>query len=768
MAIDLINIDNLVLADDFESWFKRTNEVIDALNQLQLYDFYDNFYATGDGVFPTVPGYTTVQDITEATTLGLKITRDIRFLGDMLIEILPEPPLGFDITTGRLTFVFTGPNAPPLLGTSCTPPDSVDRLDRYIVWDDSASVTKVVEAQKMLPLIIECDHQFGEAGTPVTITIKGDLVVDGNQTILNTTTVESLDNKIDLNATPAFEIDDSSNYVGGEDLVVGETVTGQTSGETAIVFSWTPATVGNPGSKLVVTNRSDPFTAGEVITGGISTFSITENGQVDAPGIPAGNDATANNGGICVLSSDLPAPYGYGIQWKNAGDRWFINDAGWEIDPAFSLFTTTIEPQNNNLDLLGAGSDEAVSLHWHELFVADHWRLKLRAFNTTGQVGYTLGSYPVGGELPLNDDGVFVLQHSTADDTSPSFDLEIFFDSVTPTHDGQIFGFARNLNADLLDGCHASFVSLPFAIPCADANGEIDPDFIPFTGSTVKQIIQTAHGFVVGNVVRIEKGTSTGYILAQANTEERAEAVGVVETIIDANEFDLNMRGCIEATTLEWDAVTGDTGGLLPGGVYFLHHDIAGFMTLSDPIAGDVSKTMMVAIDATTAIVMNYVGGLTDPTQGVPTIDLSGDVIGLGLLGSTITTVNVERTDRRPNVLAGATELLIVEHNDITGTGFRTFEITLTGAGITLELQQPPLAPSIDPVTNSVTLIIHQDPTGGWTPNITISGGGSIAWDNSIVQPAIQTAPNKTTVYVLVNVNDVPGVWFGSRAVFEL
>ncbi len=770
MAIDLININNIVLADDFETWLDRTNEVIDALNPLQLYDFYDNFYNTGDGVAPTIPGYTGLADLTEATTLGLKITRDIRFLGDMLIEIIPEAPLGFNSITGRLAFVFTGPNAPPLLGTSCSPPDRVERNDLFIVYDFDANVTKIVEAEDMLPPIIRCDHQFGEIGTPVTITIKGDLVVDGTQTILSTTNVSSLDNNIELNALNALELIDNTNYVSGEDFVNGESVSGQTTGTSAQVVSWTPAPIGNPGSVLVVTNTAGVFVDGEDVLGGTGGALITIGSQ--APPIPtlaAGDDTIANNGGICLLSTDLFG--GYCIRWKDTGDRWFVNDAGWEVDQNFNVFTTAVETQTGVLDLQGGGGGP------YPLIVSmrstidpnfpgsdDHWEFRHRANPTVLPFGYPLNNYPIGGSPFLVDEGTFVLVHVA----SLFLDVggAILFDTITPTHDPLIVGFARNLNADLLDGCHSNQTPTPFNIPCAGATGEIDPGWIPFTGSTVKEINQTAHGFIPGNVVRIDKINPFGYVLALADNNNLAfaEAVGVVENVIDNDNFELNLRGCIEATTVEWDAVTDDVGpGLTPGAVYFLSDSNAGEMTQTEPTPGGVSKTMMVAIDSTTAIVMNYVGGLTDPTSGVPAIELTNDVLAIGLLGSPLVTSIVERTSRQTAV--GGTLPLVVQDND-SGSGNRTFEITMT-ANTTLELQQPG-ASLVDPVTNSVTLIIHQDGTGGWTPNITISGGGTIAWDNSVAQPAAQTTALKTTLYVLVNVNDVPGVWYGSRAVFEL
>jgi len=691
MAIDLINIDNIVLADDFETWLDRTNEVIDALNPLQLYDFYDNFYATGDGVFPTITGYTTLQDITDATTLGLKITRDIRFQGDMLIEIIPEAPLGFNNTTGRLALLFFGPLVPVLSGLNCTAPDIVENDDRYIVHDTSTTTTKVVEASNMLPPVINCDHQFGTSSTPgpgfVTITIKGDLIVDGTTTTLSTLNLEVEDKNINLN---------------------------------------------HDGS--------------------------------GTPGVPGGDDTTADGGGITLLSTDGNKT----ITWLNTGDRWFVNQ-GWEVDQNFNVFTTTIETQTGVLDLQGGGGGP------YPLIVSmrstidpnfpgsdDHWEFLNRANPTVLPFGYTLNNYPTGLDPILADEGTFVLRHvaSLFNDTGTA----IIFDSLTPTNDSEVVGFARFLNADMLDGCHSSQTPTPFTIPCADAFGEIDPGWIPFTGSTVKEINQAAHGFIPGNVVRLDKITPFGYILAQADTLDNAEAVGVVENVIDANNFELNLRGCIEATTVEWDAATDDVGpGLTPGAVYFLSKSNPGEMTQTQPTPGDISKTMMIAIDSTTAIVMNYVGGLTDPTTGVPTIELTNDVLAIGLLGSPLVTSIVERTSRQTAV--GGTLPLVVQDND-SGSGNRTFEITMT-ASTTLELQQPG-ASAVDPVTNSVTLIIHQDGAGGWTPNITISGGGTIAWDNSVAQPAVQTLPNKTTLYVLVNVNDVPGVWYGSRAVFEL
>jgi len=73
----------------------------------------------------------------------------------------------------------------------------------------------------------------------------------------------------------SLEITDGSPYVFDEDFEIGETVTGQTSGETATVVGWAPAAVSSPGSVLTVINESGTFTIGEIVTGGTSGFSLT-------------------------------------------------------------------------------------------------------------------------------------------------------------------------------------------------------------------------------------------------------------------------------------------------------------------------------------------------------------------------------------------------------------------------------------------------------------------------------------------------------------
>ncbi len=72
---------------------------------------------------------------------------------------------------------------------------------------------------------------------------------------------------------------------------------------------------------------------------------------------------------------------------------------------------------------------------------------------------------------------------------------------------------------------------------------------------------------------------------AQANAVGTTEVIGLVqETSIatTASGF-IQTDGVLSATTTEWDAVAGTTGGLTPGAIYFLSSATAGELTETAP-----------------------------------------------------------------------------------------------------------------------------------------------------------------------------------------
>jgi hypothetical protein len=72
---------------------------------------------------------------------------------------------------------------------------------------------------------------------------------------------------------------------------------------------------------------------------------------------------------------------------------------------------------------------------------------------------------------------------------------------------------------------------------------------------------------------------------AQANAATVTEVFGLVmdTAIASGVAGNVQMDGIVEATTTQWDAVTGGTGGLTPGAIYFLSAATAGRLTLAPP-----------------------------------------------------------------------------------------------------------------------------------------------------------------------------------------
>ncbi len=135
-----------------------------------------------------------------------------------------------------------------------------------------------------------------------------------------------------------------------------------------------------------------------------------------------------------------------------------------------------------------------------------------------------------------------------------------------------------------------------------------------------RTVAQTAHNLVVGDVVR---HNGTIFVKAQANTAAGAEVVGVVDSVADADNFHLALPGDL-ITTLS---------GLTPGDVYFLSHTTAGLLVATDSPDGTVSKPVLLAISATSGVMMNsrgvYKVAGSNPTTDVFNEPPSGELNGV-------------------------------------------------------------------------------------------------------------------------------------------
>lgn len=111
------------------------------------------------------------------------------------------------------------------------------------------------------------------------------------------------------------------------------------------------------------------------------------------------------------------------------------------------------------------------------------------------------------------------------------------------------------------------------------------------------QVTQAAHGFIVGNVLRLNLAV---YVLAQADNVADAEAIGIVVGVIDVNNFILQFGGY----------VTG-LAGLIAGTVYFLSTGVAGALTATRTVVpGTVVKPLLVADTTTSGFWVNQLGQL--------------------------------------------------------------------------------------------------------------------------------------------------------------
>ena len=119
-----------------------------------------------------------------------------------------------------------------------------------------------------------------------------------------------------------------------------------------------------------------------------------------------------------------------------------------------------------------------------------------------------------------------------------------------------------------------------------------------------EDIQQDAHGFAAGDVLRAGETAGT-FQLAQADSSENAEVVGIISTKT-TNSFTIIYRGEVASTGL---------AGFTTGNVLFLSADEPGKLTLTPPtLPGQVIKSAVVMTDDSTSPrkghFVNYIGSV--------------------------------------------------------------------------------------------------------------------------------------------------------------
>ena len=152
---------------------------------------------------------------------------------------------------------------------------------------------------------------------------------------------------------------------------------------------------------------------------------------------------------------------------------------------------------------------------------------------------------------------------------------------------------------------------------------------------------QTAHGFVVGDVLR-QNGTNT-YAKAQADTAEHAEVIGIVTTVVDADNFEITTEGSV---TTGVPAVAANT-------ILFLSPTVAGALTATEP-------TTVGQWNVPLAVVRENGAAMT--FHKYKKAELSGTISGVPLASETVA-----------GIVEEATQAEVDAEADTGGTGAKLF-----------------------------------------------------------------------------------------------
>jgi len=586
----VFNIPNISLSDTFETWYNRTNTIIDDMNSILILDAQAG---TSQGLYESYrDGGVVIFGISAGTGLGFSdsgqltlsfsgVTQGIRTgVNDVLLLINPSD--------GSVKGVSGTNILPPQVSNDINFTGDIS-FSGDLNFISSAVVTLPIDASfrdNQLEIAVNFDDslEFSTVGTSVPLTSEGYFI--------DTTVVGSDFSGLNTNATSTYigkgtvlSTDLPGNRITLTDFIFS------TSGDSFQEFSNAGAT---DGSRYVLVSEVG-LTYGR---------GLIDHDGVKAPFARQTAPAIASDAGIVVLTNDPTTPSG-----GSQGEKLFT--WLWNATSADAAWTSS-----ENIEIY---SDKSLIARSYMSPLGDRMDFKAQAttlFQTYSYDGATEG---------------FASLYSQPNDTfqiGPFTGGSTFTTSLTFNRDNTLTagttGLALNLNADLLDGAHgATLGGSQNLIPITGDDGRIDLSFLPGGGAIEEVISQTAHGLVEGESVRrTSSNTFTGAI---ATNEGTADAVGIVVEVIDANSFRLRYFGIV--SELETSGFSlglgygGVTVALNVGDVYYLSDSITGGISDSKPAAsGAVVKPMFIALTDKKLLITNYNGR---PTPAGDTIDAS-------------------------------------------------------------------------------------------------------------------------------------------------
>lgn len=110
--------------------------------------------------------------------------------------------------------------------------------------------------------------------------------------------------------------------------------------------------------------------------------------------------------------------------------------------------------------------------------------------------------------------------------------------------------------------------------------------------------VQNVRSFTNGEAGPVVIGTPLYISASDTGKKAKADALGTSDvaglvkdaSVASAGTGTCVLDGVLTATTGQWDAVTGQTGGLTPGADYYLDFTTAGKMTTTPPADSDTGK----------------------------------------------------------------------------------------------------------------------------------------------------------------------------------
>ena len=630
---DLINIEPLVLSDTFHTWYDRTNEIINTLNPIQLYDI--NVGMTDGGL------------TSQSTCVGGNTT------GVVTLKVNPGPGIGVGTTVTPNYFLnrtmvdvsnmtIVGATGYSDANVSLRPLAAFPSNDDwFIVSDDDdaslgsgAGTPKRVKAEHMLPPTMYLPPGFQFNGN---ISINGNLSIQGTASNVDSNDLRIEDKVIEIAFHRLVSLD-----------VTGPTHVGTFPAQ-GMTFHYYDPGVGSTADYTTVGQISEVNFNGATTNLKLHNFSlggvndIVSGGRLSITGSFFDFTMVAGPTTTEAFFSDIDLDEAGIVVRGSQGDKQFL----WVHEQGPSPVTYNAFVTNTNLGI--SGDSNAIISSRFKAFGYNN--SNDNKFHFVGHAGASasirLGGLGTGSDqygywsITRENYGLTTTQQPLVfgfkqhGDTGEATSFTVWSGASGPTYapisvsgqgSNQVKNFAHGLNVDFLDGAHATTVPTAWSIPVAGSSGRIDPGWT-VSDSIGKCYNIVNHGFKMGDAVRLngDNGSLTGAI---ATNPQNAEALGIVSSVADVDNFCIVTKGYVSG-------ITGTAGSnifnLLPlvaGNAYFLSPDTQGALIANPDTGanaiefGEVRKPMFVALSADSCYVHNYLGVL----EGIKTdiVDVSG------------------------------------------------------------------------------------------------------------------------------------------------